>query len=556
MALGEGQQSMDNQQWMDFLNDWLREQQIRALRFGPKAEKPFDPRRKLPPQAVGSAPILPQPEMHRYVEGFRSVFRRRETRRNAEIYLLGLCSDLPHKNGETMEAAIPGAKQMDIFNFLVRAGWSPEALDEARVRQWIGERGYGGMPIHVIVDETSVLKQGKWSVGVTRQYLGCVGKVANGQVAVTLHGVWENDDLPLTGVLYLPRAWAEDPERRQLAKVPESVRFQTKPEIARALLDRVTGWGLEVAMVHADAGYGELGWMAELEARGWRYCVGVRGNFSVYLPREGLLPAPPAEPYSGRGRPRKPPQPERPLHTVDEIRAALDPAQWQRIGYRLGVDGALLEREFAALRVHGATREVCGSEVWLLLERPLNPQSDDPKQYVITAPPTTSLAELARLAHVRPRIERGSYENAKDAAGLADYQGRSWPGFHSHLSMVWLAMTWMARLRRPLPPPDDSGPHGPTSTPRDASVTSADALPPPTPAGDTTELRFADRPVRVRCAAPGPVDVLNLPRQAWESLQSVHRRFLEWCRIAVIHELLLLHRCPNLPLLTPALASP
>lgn len=65
-------------------------------------------------------------------------------------------------------------------------------------------------------------------------------------------------------MLYLPRAWAEDPERCRLAKVPESVRFQTKPE------SRVTGWGLAVAMVHADAGYGDLGWMAELEARGWR----------------------------------------------------------------------------------------------------------------------------------------------------------------------------------------------------------------------------------------------------------------------------------------------
>src|SRR5579875_2644203 len=106
MALGEGQESMDNTKRMA-LNDWIREQQARALRFGPKAEKPFDPKRKLPPQAIPSAPILPQPEMHRYVEEFRSVFRRRDTLRNAEIYLLGLCSDLRRKNGETMEAAIP-----------------------------------------------------------------------------------------------------------------------------------------------------------------------------------------------------------------------------------------------------------------------------------------------------------------------------------------------------------------------------------------------------------------------------------------------------------------
>jgi hypothetical protein len=183
---------MDKAKRMD-LNAWLRQQRVRSLRFGPKEPKPFDARPKLPPQAVPTGPILPQPQMHAYVQGFRSVFRRRDTMRNAEIDLLGLCSDLPRKNGETMEAAIPGAKQMDIFHFLVRSGWAPEALDQARVQQWVAERGHKGQALHVILDESSVLKQGKWSVGAARQDLGCVGKVANGQVMVTLHGVWGDD---------------------------------------------------------------------------------------------------------------------------------------------------------------------------------------------------------------------------------------------------------------------------------------------------------------------------------------------------------------------------
>jgi hypothetical protein len=129
------------------LHVWLRDQQVRALRFGPKEPKPLDRRRKLPPQAVPTGPILPQPEMHAYVESLRSAFGRRDTLRNAEIYLLGLCSDLPHKNGETMEAAIPGAKQEDIFHFLVRSRWAPEALDQARVLRWVGEHGHEGKPV-------------------------------------------------------------------------------------------------------------------------------------------------------------------------------------------------------------------------------------------------------------------------------------------------------------------------------------------------------------------------------------------------------------------------
>ena len=57
---------MDNR-WRMAINEWLREQQQRALRFGPKPEKPFDPRRKLVPQQVASAPIVRQPDMQSYI---------------------------------------------------------------------------------------------------------------------------------------------------------------------------------------------------------------------------------------------------------------------------------------------------------------------------------------------------------------------------------------------------------------------------------------------------------------------------------------------------------
>jgi SRSO17 transposase len=550
MGLGEGQDSMDgmDNRWRMAINDWLLERQQRALRFGPKPERPFDPRRKLLPKQVASAPIVRQPDMQRYLEQFRPVFGRRDTLRNAEIYLLGLCSDLPRKNGETMEAAIPGASQQDIYNFLVRSGWSPQELDRARVLHWVQERGLPRR-LHVVVDETSFLKQGKLSVGVTRQYLGCVGKVANGQVVVSLHGVWDDDELPLTGELYLPKVWADDTKRCAAAKVPEPVAFRTKPEIAKDLLQRVRGWGLEIAMVHGDAGFGDLGLMNELQAEGWEYCLGVRGNFTVYLPGEGMPEPAPLPPYSGRGRPRKAAPPQRPLHTVDEVRQALEPAGWQRVAYRWGTTG-LLEREFAALRVQPATKDCCGGEAWLLLERPLQPGSDDPKQYVITAPATASLAELAQRAHVRPRIERGSYENAKDVVGLGDYQGRSWPGLHRHLAMAWLALTWLSRNRHALPPEQRSAPPSNNAAPPQTTGAEGGAAGAPACSAVSSpldRLTLADRQIPVRFAARGEAARSSLPRQVWESLQSVHRRFVDWCAIAVIHETVLLRRRLVLP---------
>jgi len=125
-------------------------------------------------------------------------------------------------------------------------------------------------------------------------------------------------------------------------------------------------------MVHGDAGFGDLGLMAALAVAELAYCLGVRGNFTVYLPEEGMPQPPPQPAYCGRGRPPKAPQLQRPLHTVDQVRQALEPTAWQRVAYRQATTG-LLQREFVAQRVQPANKGACGSEMWLLLERPLDP---------------------------------------------------------------------------------------------------------------------------------------------------------------------------------------
>jgi SRSO17 transposase len=549
MGFGEGQDLMrDDKNWRSMINDWAREQQARALRFGPKPEKPLDRRRKLPPEAITVAPILPQPEMHAYLERFRAVFGRSDTLRNAEIYLRGLCSDLPRKNGETMEAAIPGARQMDIFNFLARSSWSAQALDQRRVTDWVSEFALGGQSVHVVIDETSRLKQGKLSVGVARQYLGCVGKVANGQVMVSLHGIWDEHELPLTGELYLPKSWTDQPKRTAAAKVPPEVRFRTKPAIAAELLQRVRTWGLAISMVHADAGYGDLGFMQQLAEHSLSYCIGVRANFTVYLPGEAVIPAQPAPPYSGKGRPPKG-QPERwPLHAVQDVRQALPEPCWQTVSYRQDSKGALLQRQFAGLRVQPATADTRGPEQWLLLERPLQPDGQDLKQYLVSLPAATGLAELAEMAHLRAHIERESYQNAKQAVGLTDYQGRSWAGYHRHLAMAWLALTWLQRQRQPLDPPDQPPTASSTPVATTTAAISAD------PASCPPVLQFGDEKISIRFAEVTTASQRPLPRTRRESLQAVHRRVSQWCRIAVVREWMLLGRCPALPMLQPALA--
>src|SRR3712207_9204981 len=91
-----------------------------------------------------------------------------------------------------------------------------------------------------VVDDTALVKQGRHSVGVKRQYCGQLGKRANCQVLVSL--TLARAELPVAvGLrLFLPDEWAADPDRCARAGVPEEHRRPlAKAEIALEEIDRV-----------------------------------------------------------------------------------------------------------------------------------------------------------------------------------------------------------------------------------------------------------------------------------------------------------------------------
>ena len=226
------------------------------------------------------------------------------------------------------------------------------------------------------------------------------------------------------------------------------------------------------------------------------------------------------------------------------------------VASRPDVQGTPLVRAFAAFRAHVVSLTKPGQhapevverespELWLLLEQPCGPgphRQDELKQYGISGPATLTLDQLADLAHRRPLIER-SYENAQQEVGLADDQGRSWPGFHHHLAMVWVALTYLLLARRRLPPPPpafsqptpppppaatqsppDPAPPSPSSSAERASA-SASVPPPPQPASLARILATLPNAVPVAVLAPRP---LPLRHPVWESVQAVHSNLCEW----------------------------
>jgi SRSO17 transposase len=398
------------------------------------------------------------PELATYLQPFAPLFRRSTSRASVERYLTGLLTDLERKNCDTIAAAVAGTSTERLQHLLTDATWEPQALDQQRVTALVAQSPPHGL---LLLDDTGLPKQGRSSVGVARQYSGTLGKVANCQVVVSAHYVADEPTSsapvhwPLTARLYLPEAWAADSARRAKVRVPTDVPFQTKPELALALVDQARTWGVPFACVVADAGYGDNPtFLTGLDARQVAYVVGVSSTFGVRLPDEvhaaALLP-----PLRTRGRGQPPKPRPAPLYAATAVLDALPADRWQPITWR-EYDDVVLRKQFVAVRVHWATggaqfstshhRVSTGPEGWLLGERPIPGAHGDLKWYFSNLPANTPLQRLVALAHSRWPIEQ-FYEDAKGECGLDHYQGRRWDGLHRHLALVMLAYSFLARQR-------------------------------------------------------------------------------------------------------------
>src|SRR5918992_3930166 len=193
------------------------------------------------------------------------------------------------------------AAQQSLHHVVAQAEW-----DDAAVLRAVRERVLPAIERHGpvrywIVDDTAFPKQGTHSVGVARQYCGQLGKQDNCQVAVSLSVANDRASLPVAWRLYLPEAWAEDPERRAKAGVPAEIEFATKPAIALGQIRQALDEGVPVGVVLGDAGYGdETAFRVGVHDLGLRYVLGLRPGTGVWPP--GQTPLPPL-PWSGRGRP-------------------------------------------------------------------------------------------------------------------------------------------------------------------------------------------------------------------------------------------------------------
>ena len=362
---------------------------------------------------------------------------RSERRRWGDVYVRGLLATGGRKATATMATGVSDGNVQAMQQFIGQSPWPWEPL-----RQRLAQRLLAALQPAAawIVDDTGFPKKGTHSVAVARQYSGTLGKIGNCQVAVSLHYATDDAAMPLDFALYLPEEWLE-PDRRREAGIPEDVTFQTKWALALALIDRAREWGIPVGVISADAGYGNsTEFRTGLAERQLSFVVGIQGTTAVWADQGDL--APPRR--AGRGRPPlKPIDAGAPL-SVAALSQSWPQESWQRVTWREGTKGAMTSR-FAAARVlpshsyqHGGAKE---ESCWLLVEWPEGEETPA-KFWLANLPADTDLLSLVRFAKIRWWIEQG-YQQLKDELGLDHYEGRSWQGWHHHVTLTMLAFGYL-----------------------------------------------------------------------------------------------------------------
>jgi SRSO17 transposase len=377
-------------------------------------------------------------------------------------YCTGLLLDGERKSVEPMAARLaPNHVQRmheSLHHFVAQSPWSDaEMLRQVRTYVLPAMQKIGPVTAWV-VDETGIVKKGSHSVGVARQYCGRVGKKENCQVAVSLSVATATASLPIAWRLYLPDAWANDPERRQKAGVPKEVEFQTKPQIALAEISQAVEDGVPPGVVLADELYGSnrefRSGIAELKLN---YSVAVRSNTTVWaLERQ---PLPPKQ-WTGKGPKAtlaRRDQTHQPV-TVKQLAQELPESAWREVAWREGSKETLRSR-FAALQVRPAYGDDRKGDVqpeqWLLIEWP--EQVLEPTGYWLARLPVTiSLKRLVGISKHRWVIER-DYQELKSELGLAQYEGRNWRGFHHHVTLCIAAYGFLIAERSRFSPSAQGG---------------------------------------------------------------------------------------------------
>ena len=350
---------------------------------------------------------------------------------------------------ERMEESVPDIVYDQLQHFLTKSTWDYQNVINRVARQ--ADQLLGGHADScLMLDETCFEKKGIQSAGVARQWCGRLGKIENCQVGVFATLSDGHRVMPVGAQLYLPEEWTSDQERCEKSKIPVDNRvFQTKSAIGLDLIKNLRNQGVRFKWVTADGVYGgDTTFLRQLEENGETFVMDVRSNQRIFLqdPNPQIPPAP------ENGRPTTIQRSSAQSIRVDKHCESLSTKKWRRVRLRRGTKGEIWAE---AIKIpvwiwpqKGIGRETCSQ--WTLIVTRDPKTKRDIKYSLTNAPHQTALRRLAFMQRQRFWIEQ-AFKEAKSTCGLADYQVRSWVGWHRHVALVMMVQCFIVQERMTAP---------------------------------------------------------------------------------------------------------
>jgi SRSO17 transposase len=392
-----------------------------------QAKESWEP--KLPPEfnlSVEDVACVDQ-ELRTFTQLFGDTFGRTEPRELCELYLQGLLSNTQRKNVEAIALALDGPEsvrnlQRFVSDYRWNESWMRQRHWELSAESLSDEQGVWS------IDASEFPKKGKASVGVAPQYCGAEGKTANCQSGVFICYCSPKAHALLDSRLYLPKCWFEPAwaKRRQQCRIPEEVSFQTKPELASALLRPLLETKLFGGLwITCDCSFGNNEAFLAALPKPFHYLAEIACTRRVWIKKA-----------------RAHPKLESEGCRVERLVCLKKLLNWQTHKVAEGEKGPIVAA-FARVRVYLSAERTAQSERWLVLRN----DADGRIKYALSnAPENLEVREFVRVSRARWPIER-CFEEDKSELGLDHYEHRSWTAWHRHMRLVFLAQLFLVRLQ-------------------------------------------------------------------------------------------------------------
>lgn len=369
-----------------------------------------------------------------HINAVRPIFQahRNNQTKNATRYIQGLLRDgLRNKSIERIAEA-DSKDYYSLQHFISESTWKARDLFSHTTSGV--NRLLGNPDAALIFDESGMVKAGKTSVGVDRQYLGCIGKVENGQIGVFAALAHNGNYGIIDAELYLPRTWCEDEKKLDKARVPEEFRkYRPVTTIAIDMLKRIKSNGVDFGYVAVDGGYGKnLNFSWEIHGLGEIFMTDIACDTKVFLKRPSFA----VPKYSGRGRKPIHAKPDVTARRVDAI--AKESKRWKRITVREGTKGTVVyDYIFHRAWFQNTKKNNRWEKLHLVIRKDI--KTGECKYSVSNEKHTAQKKRLGQMQCERYWVER-SFQDAKNSIGMADYQVRGWLSWHHHMALVSFAM--------------------------------------------------------------------------------------------------------------------